>query len=51
MGVQRCAQFTWTTEGDAVDSNTMDPNEDPNKEQGKGPEFARLLMETVARRT
>lgn len=36
MGVQRCAQFTWTTEGDAVDSNTMDPNEDPNKTQDKG---------------
>lgn len=25
MGVQRCAQFTWTTEGD-----TMDPNKDPD---------------------
>ncbi|TQJ41875.1 hypothetical protein FBY33_3996 [Arthrobacter sp. SLBN-112] len=37
MGVQRCAQFTWTTEGDAVDSNTMDPNEDPSKAQDKGP--------------
>ena len=40
MGVQRCAQFTWTTEGDAVDSNTMDPNEDPNKAQDKGPDGA-----------
>jgi hypothetical protein len=31
MGVQRCAQFMWTTEGDA-----MDPNKDPEHEPQSG---------------